>query len=172
MTRALSSPTAIAVAKLITEPGYLIQLGFSFVYRFSSRGDITWNSLSWVENNVQVGAMQELPNGNVALTVNIGNTDRTFGAACLTEAPQEKPVSIWAFYGTALAVGDPVQIFGGVIESCDISEATVALRLSALNMNTLFVPRQRITRAAGFNRLSPAGRVFQFNGARYELVAA
>lgn len=171
MSRSLSAPTSTAAGKIITQPGYLIQLGFSFVYRFSSRGQVTWNSLTWTENNVQVGALQEAPNGNVSVTVNIGNTDRTFGAACLNEPPQEKPVSIWAFYEGAVAAGDPVQIFGGVIESVDsISEASVALRLSSLNLGTLFVPRQRITRATGFNRLSPAGRVIQFNGVRYELV--
>jgi hypothetical protein len=172
MTRAVSAPTAAAASQTITQPGYLLQVGFSFVGRYSSRGDVNWNGLDWLAANLQVGELQEQPNGSTTLTVQVGNTDRAFGALCLNEPPQEKPVSVWAFYEGAIALGDPVQIFGGVIEDCDISEAAVTLRLSQSNQGTLVIPRKRITRDAGFNRLSPAGRVIEFDGVRYELVRA
>lgn len=174
MTRSVSSPTSTAAAGPVTQPGYLVQIGFtSYTYRFSSRDDITWNSLSWVSNNLQVGALSEAPNGGAALSVVIGNADRAFGAACLIEAPQEKPVSVWAFYEGAIATGDPVLIFSGVVDGpVDITEQSVTLPLSSLNTATLFIPRVRVTPAAGFNRLSPAGRVIQFGNIRYELTSA
>lgn len=172
MGRTLSSPTATAVAKTFTQPGYLVQLGFSAIQRFSSRGDEPWNGFTWLGNNVVVSQQRELPNGSVAIGLTIGNTDLAFGAVCLNEPPQEKAVSIWAFYEGATATADPVLMFSGVIESCDINEQMVQLQLSPLNAATLFIPRERITRAAGFSRLLPAGRVIQFGGVSYEIVKA
>lgn len=168
--RALSSPTSTAAALPFTQPGHLVQLGFTPTLRYSSRGDVTWNSLAWQNNNLAVGALQELPNGGTSLTITIGNSDGAFGVVCLGQAPQELAVSVWAFYEGAVALADPVPIFAGVIDSCDITEAAVTLQLSDVNTNTLFIPRQRITRATGFNRLIPAGRVIQFNGDRLEIV--
>lgn len=168
--RTLTPPTSTAAAKTYTLPGYLVQLGFSVPQHFSSRGDVSWNGFTWLNNNVNVSALQELPNGSAALNLAIGNTDLAFGAVCLLEAPQEKPVSVWAFYEGSVGTADPVLIFSGVIDSCDISEAMVTLQLSALNANTLFIPRARISRASGFNRLIPAGRIIEFNGQRYEIV--
>jgi hypothetical protein len=167
--RTLSSPTSTAVAKTITQPGYLVELDFSTVQRFSSRGDVSWNSFTWLNNNVVVGQLQEAPNGSVQLALAIGNADLAFGAVCLNEAPQEKTVTVWAFYEGATASGDPVQIFSGVIDGCDISEAMVNLQLRDLNSRTLFIPRRRATPATGFNHLLPSGRVIQFGGVRYEI---
>lgn len=168
--RTLSAPTTTAAGKPITQPGYLVQIGFSVVQRFSSRADVNWNAFTWLNNNIQVGVLQELPNGGASLSLTIGNADLAFGAVCLNEAPQEKAVDIWAFYEGATALADPVKIFGGVIDGCDISEGVVQLQLSELNDRTLFIPRQRITRATGFTRLLPAGRVIQFGGVSYEVV--
>lgn len=170
MGRTLSGPTSTATAQTITQPGYLVQLGFSSVLRYSSRGDEIWNGQNWLANNVQVGTISETPNGGVSLGLTIGNTDLAFGAVCLTEQPQDKAVSVWAFYEGAVALADPILIFDGVIDSCDISQSAVQLTLSDLNAKTLFIPRGRITRANGFNRLSPVGRVISFNGLRIELV--
>jgi hypothetical protein len=167
--RTLSTPTATATAKIITQPRYLFQAQFSFTVRYSSGEDVSWNSLDWIAANLRVGALQEQPNGSQALTVVIGNTDLAFGAICLNEPPQDKLVDIWAFYEGALATGDPVKIFSGAIDSCNINESAVTLQLSPLNARTLFIPRRRITRDSGFNHLSPAGRVFPFNGVNYTI---
>lgn len=167
--RTLSAPTATATAKPISLPGYLMQLGFSLVLRYSSRGDVTWNGFNWIGANLKVGQLQEAADGSASLSVVIGNSDRAFGAVCLNEAPQEKAVTVWGFYDGALAAGDPVQIFTGAIESCDITEAAVTLQLSSVNQRTLILPRRRISAATGFNHLLPAGRVIEFDGVRYEI---
>lgn len=169
MGRTLSSPTATAIAKTITQPGHLVQIDFSTVQRFSSRANQSWNGFTWLGNHVVVGQMQERPDGSVQLAIAVGNADLAFGAVCLNEAPQEKAVTIWAFYEGAIAAADPVQIFSGVIDGCDITEAMVNLQLRDLNARTLFIPRRRITAGSGFNRLLPAGRVIQFGGVRYEI---
>ena len=130
---------------------------------------MTWNGLDWLSANLRVGQIQETPNGAATLTVAVGNTDLSFGAVCLREAPQGKAVDVWAFYEGAVADADPVKIFGGVIDSCDINESLVTLTLSQLNARTMFIPRRRITRDSGFNHLSPAGRVIQFGGVSYTI---
>jgi hypothetical protein len=169
MSRTLSTATATATAQTVTQPGYLLQVGLSFLVRYSSRGDVHWNSVDWIAANLRVGELQEKSDGSVALTVSVGNTDLAFGALCLAEAPQEKAVSVWAFYEGAIGASDPIQIFGGVIEECEITESMVTLRLSSNNQNTLFIPRRRITRDTGFTRLIPGGRVIEFDGVRYEI---
>ncbi|HSW83532.1 MAG TPA: hypothetical protein VLH12_08660 [Usitatibacter sp.] len=168
MTRALSTATAAAVAKTVTEPGHLLQIGLSFLVRYSSRGDVHWNGVDWIAANLRVGQLQEKADGSVALTVTVGNTDLAFGALCLAEPPQEKDVAVWAFYEGATGATDPVQIFGGVIQECAISEAAVTLMLASDNQNTLAIPRRRITRDTGFTRLLPSGRVIEFGGVRYQ----
>lgn len=170
MTRTVSAPTATAAAQTITQPGILLQVGFTFVQRLSSRGDVTWNGFTWLAANIRMGQLQEAPNGSATMQVLVGNTDLAFGAACLGEAPQDKAVSLWQFFEGATAAGDPVPIFSGVIDSCDITPAAVTLQLSSLNQRTLIIPRRRITADAGFNHLLPAGRVIEFDGVRYELL--
>lgn len=167
--RSISTATATAAAQTISQPGLLVQIGFSFPLYYSSRGDVTFNGHTFIAANVKAGQLQEQPNGATTLSLIVGNSDLAFGAVCLNEAPQEKPVTVWAFYEGATASGDPVQIFTGVIESCDITEASVTLQLSSLNQRTLFIPRRRITADTGFNHLLPAGRVIEFDGVRYEI---
>lgn len=169
MPRTVSVGTAAELAKIITSPRYLFQAQFSFIARYASGGDETWNGLDWIGQNLKVGALQEQANGSQSLTVMVGNTDRAFGALCLNEPPQDKLVDLWAFYDGALAAGDPVKLFSGAIDSCDINEAFVTLTLSPLNARTLFLPRRRITRDSGFNHLTPAGQIIEFNGQRYTL---
>ena len=173
MSRTLSSPTAAEVAKVITQPGYLMLLNFAVagIFRFSSRGDVTWAGFPWINQNLKVGAIQEQANGNTSVSVSIGNADLAFGAVCLGENPQEQAVAIWEFYEGAIATDDPVLRFGGVIDSVDIGGDLVQLVLSANNNNTMVIPRKRITRDSGFNRLMPAGRVIPFNGVNYTLTS-
>lgn len=171
MSRTLSGPTATAAGKTFTQPGYFVQLGFSTVQRFSSRGDITWNGQNWLNNNIDVKQLQESPNGSANVSLVIGNSDLAFGAVCLNEQPQGKLVSIWAFYEGAVAAADPVPFFSGEIDESAIGEDAVTLTLTDSNASTIIIPRQRITRAAGFSRLVPAGRVIEFGGLRIELTA-
>jgi hypothetical protein len=173
MGRTLSGATATALAQQFTQPGFLLQFGFSSVVRYSSRADVVWGGWTWQANNFTVSQVQELPNGSATMQVNVGNTDRAFGALVLSQAPQEVPVSVWAVYSATPAAGDPVPFFSGVIDSVgEINESSVTLSLSDLNASTLVIPRLRIARATGFTRLSANGRLIDFNGQRYILTRA
>jgi hypothetical protein len=41
MTRSISSPTSTASLELVTQPGYLVEIGFETPLRLSSRGTVT-----------------------------------------------------------------------------------------------------------------------------------
>lgn len=170
--RTLSGPTAAAAAGTYTQPGHLVQMGFSSVLRGSTRGDEMWNSFTWLGFNIVVSQIKELPNGSATVTITVGNADLAMGALCLTEAPQDKAVSIWAFYEGALATADPVPVFSGVIDSCVITEQSVTLQCLQVASKTLYIPRLRISPATGFNRLMPPGRVIQYAGQRYQIEQA
>lgn len=46
MTRALTTATKNAAGATITAPGFLIELRLSTTYRFATRGDVVWNSIT------------------------------------------------------------------------------------------------------------------------------
>lgn len=171
MGKTVSTPTLTGAQALITRPGHLVEFGFATPVRYSTRATLSWNSLTWTSGPVVVSGKQENPNGGVSISIVVQNTDLAFGALCLAEDAQEKSVKIYSFYEGATAAGDPILEFEGVIDSVNIDTRTVQVNAIAGNQWSAFVPRRRITRQAGFNRLSPAGRIIQFNGDRFKLTS-
>lgn len=171
MPHTLSAPTTTATQKPVTQPGFLMQAGFAFPIRYSSRRDVTFNGQTFIAANLKVGAIKQQANGAVTLQATVGNSDGAFGAVCLAEAPQEKAISIWKFYEGATGAADPFLYFSGAIDSVSFADdrSSVSLTLSSLNQGTLFIPRRRISADTGFNRLLPAGRVLFFDGVRLDI---
>lgn len=167
--RTVSTATQAKLGQTHTQPGYLIELAFSTMIRYSTRGDVTWNSKIFAQYDVRVDGIQSDQNGGADARIVVGNTDLSFSALMLNEDPQDKPARIWKFYEGAAALADPVAIFDGVVDSVDFSHQAVTLNLANGNADTLFIPRGRITREAGFLRLSPAGRIIQFAGQKFKL---
>ena len=57
MTRSLSTPTSSASLVLVTQPGYLVEIGFETPLRLSSRGDVAVLGNDWTAWDVRVAGM-------------------------------------------------------------------------------------------------------------------
>jgi hypothetical protein len=171
--RTLSSPTASAVTAAVTLPGYLIEIAFGTALRLSTRGTLSWNSLTWTAADARLsgiavdGASSSL-NGELM----IGNTDLAIGAQVLSEGVAGRSVSVWAYYGETPALADPVKVFEGVANEAAIPESgPVRISLQQASSTTLFCPRTYLTAASGFSFLPAEGQIITWNGETVQLNA-
>lgn len=89
--RPLSSATQTAVAGPVTQPIYLVLLGFDTPVRLSSRGVVDYDSATWLE------ASFELSDD----TLRIFNESAQIGQIVLTEGTAGRSVKVYQFYDAA-----------------------------------------------------------------------
>lgn len=169
--RALTTPTTDAAAALVTQPGYLVEIGFSTPLRLSSRGTVAVLGNTWAGWDVQVGgialdATRPAPSG----TLTLGDHDQSISALVLGQGVAGKEVRVWRYFAEAVDDLDPVLVFHGVAGgSSGGAQHEVQIALVAREATVLFSPRRTLTPEVGFSHLTPAGKTVTFNGERYVL---
>lgn len=169
MTRSISAPTLAAIAAQFTQPGYFVQIDWSSITRLTSRSSRSWNGQFWVGGFVEVRSVTWSADGTQDGTVILQNGTGAYGVVALDEGVADKRVQIWIFDAAATATGDPVKIFDGVGDSCDISPATVTVKLVSQRSGVLNSPRQYITRESGDTIVPASGTVITWGGQTYRL---
>lgn len=156
-----------------TRPGYLISLGYSLPIRLSTMGDISWNSLAWAGNNMNIRLSGLSQDGKGANTCNleVGNIDLSYGALVLNEGASDIPVVIYSVYAGATDASDVIQVFSGVLDGANISETKVSFTLVSQNNKTLYSPRVFINKPK-FNFLQPANTKIVFGNETFILEKA
>ena len=168
--RALTDATINATALAVTQPLYLIEIGFAPALRLSTRGDVTWNALAWSGGEaIAVGSLDADGSGRQSGTVQVGNLDDYMGTLVLAQGVADRPVKIWKADGAALDVADPALVFDGVVTSADVDTSRVSLSLAGSGTRSAFAPRRVIGAAAGFNFLMPAGSKIKIGATTYTL---
>lgn len=168
--RTLTPATTSATDATVTQPLYLIEIGFSPALRLSTRGDVTWNSLSWSGGEaIDVSSLDADGSGRQSGTVQIGNLDDYVGTLVLSQGVADRPVKIWKADGAALDVADPVLVFDGVAQGADVDTSRVSLSLAGSGTRSAFVPSRVIGAASGFNFLLPAGTKIKIGATTYTL---
>lgn len=164
MPRPISSALATELAKTITSVGYLVELGLTTPMRMSNIGAVTWNSLSWADQDFAVEGL--VFDADVPLTgqLSIQNLDGAIASTLL--APAEKmydtTVTIYQFARGALAAGDVPKVAVMAIASLEVALERVTLALVEAKSATAFSPRRRVTAAFGFNFATAPGTTFQW----------
>lgn len=140
-----------ALAGPVTQPGYLVELGFSTVLRLSTAGDVTWDGKTWVDADVRVDGLSAGESGQAAASLTLGNADGAFGVLLMSQTAIDIPVRIWSRSGGSSALE-----FSGVIDGAEIG---LECRLPLLPVSSVFgtAPRRVIGPSSGFNALIPAG---------------
>lgn len=171
MTRTVSSPTTALLDDPVTQPGYLVQLDFdSESLRLSTFGDLAWNSLPWIGANMTV---DNFAGDGKKARVALWDATAAFRTLCMTGAGiRNRGVTIWKAYFTALAAGDPVQVFAGVGDQVSISKGKVTIDCARVNSRVMQAPRKRIGPATGFNFLAPPGTIVSWGDVQITLEAA
>ena len=172
MARTLTGTVTTAVGAAVTRPGYLVQIDFTSPLRLSSRGDVSWNSLSWGAWDVRITGLAidgaaSAQDGSLVL----GNTDYTVGALVLGEGIAGRAVNVWKIYGETPALTDPVLVFSGVADGAAINPdgGDVTIGLQQAGGVTLYCPRTYINRASGFSWIPADGTLIQWNGETFRL---
>ncbi len=153
--RALSVATAAKIAEHHTKPGFLVQITFaSQIVRLSSAAEQNWNAAIWVKAGLDVSGVDAAGRQG---TVKLWDYDASFRTMVLTDGVADRRISIWKFYEGAVDAGDPVLIFDGVGDRCEIREGKVTVTLAKSGSGVMLTPRRRIGPASGFNFLLPTG---------------
>ena len=168
--RALTDATINATALAVTQPLYLIEVGFAPALRLSTRGDVTWNAIAWSGGEaIAVGSLDADGSGRQSGSIQIGNLDDYVGTLVLAQGVADRPVKVWKADGAALDVADPVMVFDGVVTSADVDTSRVSLSLAGSGTRSAFAPRRVIGAASGFNFLMPAGSKIKIGATTYTL---
>lgn len=159
-TAALSAAHGAAVQR----PGWLVEMHFDTVQRWSSQATVTWAGHTWQgTTGMRVENLQVQPL-RVAGTLVLANHDDGIGTLLLTQGAQDRRIVVYGFDAGALAAADDaVWLCEAVGSAAQISETEARI---SLRHRTEFVqsPRTYVTPQAGFTQLLPADTVLRING--------
>lgn len=161
----LAPSMAAAVAAVGTQPGWLVEIGWSPPSRFSSVGDVSWGGFAW-SGGRSVAVQGLTPEGGA---LQLGNTDDVMGALVLNLGIADVPVRVWAVDAGALDAGGPVLRFAGVGDSVEVGLDAVRIRLVGAGSESLYSPRRFCGPDAGINHQIAAGTVMTVGGQRVKL---
>lgn len=155
MSRTLTSATQTELTRTVTRPGYLVEINGTL--RYSSFGAVTWNSLSWADNDVRVRLPKQDGTATSDVTVTLGNAAQALTAVLLAANYAGASLKVWKAYRAALATADPALVFDGVVSDTAITPEWATLNGTSERLEWSTCPRLRINKATGFNALLPAG---------------
>ena len=146
MPRTLSGTISTAIALPVTEPGYLVYLGFDTPIRHSTRATLTWGGYSWTGGlGTRVPSVSESE-----ASIELQNSDLSASAIVLNVTLADKPCAIYKLYN-----GDAVLLFQGYIDACPDIGNRVLLTAKAI-ATARKVPNKYIAYPA-FKWLTPPG---------------
>lgn len=168
--RAISGALATRLIATATAPGYLVELGFSTTQRWSTRGTITWNSLSWT--GIDFSATYQ-PGSKGAqsdrATISLNNHDNTIGTLLLSSNFSGLTCKLYFFDGDAPASDEVTQIFEGVGDVFTLTPFKATMSFASKGQDILKLPYTRIARNSIRDEITPPGTVVFWNGERYEI---
>ena len=135
------------IAASVTAPGYLIELGFSPVRYFSTRGLQTWAAQTWVSGSwLYSDGKLTVPEGDPALTKLI-----------LSQGTVGRSVRVWIFCGATATDANTQLLFDGYADGATALTDSIELPLFDTAAAFMFAPRKRIRADTGFSQLPHAG---------------
>jgi hypothetical protein len=151
-----------ATSRPITKPGYLIELGFVPVLRFSTRGDLTFNGAQFISGFVAAY-------DNAARRLTLVNQDNAISSIVLAQGVADRSVKVWQFYGDLAVPEETVLSLDGYIDGAPSIGDRVTLSLYTASAGAMYSPRHRITRHNGYSVLPVPGLRIQWGQALFIL---
>lgn len=124
MSRPVSTDTGTAIALTRTRPLYLLELGFSVPVRYSSREQVTWNSLVWSAASFKLNMAGQW-------AVELFNDSLLIGQTVLTQGTAGKTAKVYQLYGDGptWAADDAETLLDGEMGEAVITATTVSIAL-------------------------------------------
>ena len=156
--RTLTAHNTTETTNTITEPFYLVELGFTTPVYLSSLKDITLSSKDYSASRKFTLSIASDKSGGQSGTILISDVDNLYSALLLSEGCAGKTITIYQAYGTPTA-SDLVTLFDGIMDESHISDAQVSISIFSQYSTTNF-PNIYITQP-DFNFLPPKGTIIQ-----------
>ena len=155
--RTLSATNTTEVAKTITRPFFLVELGFDTTVRLSSRASVVWDGYTWT------AASFEWTGSDLV----VFNETGSFGQIVLAQGTAGRTLKVWKLYGDGptWAVADGEILLDGEMGAALIDEQ--------VTINAKARPPQRTPRLyilpPVFNHLPANGTVIKTPSGNYTL---
>lgn len=168
MSISLSSAMISALGVNYPSPGVFVELGFSTPVRIHDRqGTKSWNSLSWLAANVSVSGFSVENGAAQRCSLAIVDHDNAIAQQCRDQTGPGYPditVKAWLFDATALATGDPLKIFDGVMGASSGGDNR-RLRIDCV-VPTVWLPRGMLANLLPAYMFMPEGTEVAFGNGK------
>jgi len=155
-TSELTTSVKAQIDDKITQPYYLIELGFATPLYYSTLYAKTLDAKSYIASRkVVVSTLVSDKNGNVRGNIVIDNTDRAISVTILGESPAGLSAVIYKIYGENAVSADKVMLFSGHMDKSSVEGNVVKIDLYSDGSEQLS-PSLVIAKPY-FNWLPPAG---------------
>jgi len=164
MTRTVSATITAAVGEVVTQPVYLIDMGWDAVSPDINRkiatwaSDITWNSSTWQASGASV---QQLTAGGGRLRLPNGDGDPWLALAT-GQITRGRSLDIYEYHTDFTAspiTSDAVQVFSGIMEGCSITQERIEIDFIEGLLNKSF-PQTSIDPTVYTHLLSEGQRIY------------
>lgn len=139
MGRSLTAYTETEIAKLLTQPYYLIELMFSVPLYYSTLFEQTIDGNYYSSSRkVTIANIHPDMNGDVKRgAITLDNVDNAISVVCLNESPAGLVAKVYKVYGTSPSSADRVLLFSGVMGRAQMNDKTVKIGLTSKGAETL-----------------------------------
>ncbi len=140
----------------VTAPGYLLQIDFPTVLRWSNRGDVSFGGNVFAGRSFVVQGPQLNRDAQTTLTVSTPNHDNAIGTVLLTDKLFNRRVQLWSFDGDPDTDG-VVSLFDGVGDKCRVGMRECVMQCVLAGQTVVKEPAIRIVRNAVRQTITPSG---------------
>lgn len=160
MPRTVSATIQAAIGQTITEPNYLVELGFSPIVRWAALRDVTWGGFTWSANGLMVQTVS-----TERAQISMRNSDNSISALVLGNALKNISCKVYQHYDS-----DAELLFAGVLSGSPEVGTRVILDALSEGRDRKY-PDQQIVPPL-FNHLMPVGTEIDFGGKMLRLEEA
>jgi len=157
VSRTLSTAIQNKIDDSVTDPYYLIQMGFSPILYYSTLYDMSVDGHTYDASRTAKVAFKTNANGTTKGTITIDNADNAISTTVLGESPSGLSCVIYGTYGSNPATADLTQIFEGEMDKAVDSGNTV--KIDIFSTGSEFISPGLVIAKPYFNWLPPAGTI-------------
>ncbi len=169
MGRPLSTGFENKLSAAATTPGYLVEIEFPAIVRWSSLGGFLWNSQTWTSNSFSVSGFGIDGSAESSGSLTFNNHDNSVGTLCLANGVSNRAIRLYAFDGLTPASDEVRQIFDGYTDSFALNMRRVTISAVLRGKQSKKIPSIRIARTVVRQQITRPGTRFFWNEENYTL---
>jgi hypothetical protein len=168
-SRTVTAQTLAQAGAGVSAPMYFLKINWlTATTRICSYGPQNWNGEVWDGGGFTVRQFgQDSKPQGISLVDNTG----AYRTLVLSDGIRDRLVQLWKGYLGALAASDPILLFKGYADGCEVNNGVVSFNLDWQNSTRQFSPRQRIGPSIGVNFCATPNTTLRWGGAVIKIEA-